>query len=294
MFLILSLALGAAPPDSRAAPEAPVLRLHAAKPRILVGEAQKLMLLWHTQRPLEIHPESAQVMLDAGGGYRPYRETAIATCGGGWRVGELIVKPGEPYRSSYVMAVEGQLHTNGENDFRFAFPRPGAYRVRVEYQTLVSNEVQILVAEPQGRDADLFRDVLRRRPELLTAWSFDASLAMEFDLDEVGRVLREYEGSPYLYRIRQLYWWRRLQESHHKHRLGETPTEDQRVWLRQVEGDATSDDPFYAERLMAAAQTLVAWGDTEGATRTYKKLLSEQPDSEIAAQAQSWLATYPK
>jgi hypothetical protein len=201
------------------------------------------------------------------------------------------------------MAVSGRLHASGEKDFQFAFDRPGRYRITAQYWSgqgreralHFSNEVSIWVSEPRGRDGDLFRDVLRPRPELLTEWAFDHGFAGDSDIEEIGRLLREHEGSRYLARIRHLYWQRRLQDAFLQRGLGGRPLTDQdRALLDEAEAEPTTSDPFYADRLLTAAEMRMAWRDHEGAARSYRKLLSESPDSETAAKARSWLAAHDR
>jgi hypothetical protein len=169
--------------------------------------------------------------------------------------------------------------------------------VRAEYSccppeergTVVSNEVVVTVTEPGGSDGKLFRDVLQRRPELLTKWAYAVGLVEPSDLEEIERLLREHEGSPYLGRMRQLYWERRLEDAYRVRGIDALLTEEEKALLRQAEEEPAASDPFHENRLLCAARTGIAWGDYEGAARTYGKLLSAYPDSEAVDEARSWI-----
>jgi hypothetical protein len=280
--------LAAAPTATKGAAELK-LTLDAAKSTILVGEGEKVTLTWRSTGPVAIMPDLVTVLLDDGTGFRPYQETRIGTASSLW-VGDLIVKPCAPFRTAYVLAVSGQMRSDGARDFKFAFPKAGRYQIKTEYRqgakaVLSSNTIVITVRPPDAADKELFELELRKRPDLLTEWSFLDG--MDADAETVKRLLQEHGASPYLSRVQVLYWQHELRKA-----AGRGGSESElRTLLDRIE-ESRVPGPFDEDRLLLVARNRAARGDSAGAARAFGELRVRYPDSEPALQAAKWTAEH--
>ena len=181
------------------------LTLQTQKSQILVGEPVKLVSTWSSQSQQYVSLDAAWPWIDDGTGYQRHQESSLGV-ENGITVG--LISPDEPLKLTHLIAVSGQLASNGTNprrDFRLAWPKPGTYRVKLQYRDVESNAVVLSVGAPQGSNGELFTQQLQPRPEFLTEW---ATLE-DADIAALGTILDRYRGSPYLYRPQLLYWKRK-------------------------------------------------------------------------------------
>jgi hypothetical protein len=261
------------------------LRLTLSAPaEIMVGEPTKLRMAWTAVRDLEVEPEKVQVWLDRGTGFRPYHETSFGTA---WTVYfHETLERGSSLSTEQVIAVSRGAGAPEDGSFELAFPRPGRYRARVQYEGLVSNVVTIEAILPKGKDYEVLAQLLRR-PALLSEWG----LIEDFGGLVLEKLLAEYPTSRYLAHPRVLSWRKELEEAR---------AADVRSGARAVDGktgqllarleDTTLDGTqFEEDRLVLMGDIAASIGDRAKARATYERILSLFPPTAAATKAKGWL-----
>ena len=166
------------------------LRITAVKSRVLVGEFTKIRTEWLARRGIVAGFGGEQVQIDDGTGFREHVEAS----------GEDIV-PGE---CAELAAGGSRLleHTIGlrsvperqNQPLAFVFDKPGVYRVKLTYDDVQSNVIEIEAVTPSGRDAELF-EAIRADPVLLSRFVMTSRPARWARLAEL---IEQYGGHPYL------------------------------------------------------------------------------------------------
>lgn len=262
------------------------LGLSATKTEILVGEPLKLVVTASTtsSSPLRVRTTTIYVVIDEGTGYRRHIEAEDRD--DGVDLGIPITDAETVKTTLYVGAVyRGSGYpVPGFRDFHFAFALPGTYKLRAHYEGAMSDEVTIQVKPPQGRDADLHRQ-LSQRPYLLTNWARFEEAGMEL----LGQLLRDYKGSPYLFRPQLVAWGDAIHkaliafgDSGGPGRSGHPLNEDLGQVLREIEETDWAGSPYDENRLALLAETKLGWGDRTGAVDTYRLILSRYPSGVLA------------
>ncbi len=287
-MLLAMLLLVTAPEKS---PGALSLELTAAKTRVMVGEPAKLILKWTTRERLLVATGSVVLKIDDGSGFRPWTEAKFGTA----FVLETpaYLSPGEVQKTSLVLGVAGgpSLPEKGPNPaegFRFAFPRAGEYRVRVDYERTWSNTVVISAVQPQGEDAELWNR-LSSRPDLLTEWVL-------YDGRRRGalrELVSKYPHSAHLAAVQLVLFRSDLGQALATDRKASIPLKEGSTarLLGEVEARVLADSPFDEDRLILLAEYSSALGDQDGLERVYRAILRDHPDGVGAERAQSWLAS---
>ncbi len=126
------------------------LTLETQKRQILVGEPAKLISTWSSQSQQHVPLDAAWLWIDDGTGYQRHQESSIGVENG---ISVGLISPGEPLKLTHLIAVSGQVASNGRRDFRFAWPTPGTYRVKLQFRDVESNAVVLGVSAPQGSNA---------------------------------------------------------------------------------------------------------------------------------------------
>jgi hypothetical protein len=281
MLLLLLSLIAAAVGSHGEASAALQLRL-TAPARILVGEATKVTVEWTATRQTFVVPAEAEIWLDSGGRFQRYQETSL---GAAWTVDfDQALKAGETTVSEHILAVTGYPDAS---PFVLAFPHAGRYRVRVQYKGATSNVVTIVAIEPNGRDAELLKQ-LRRRPELLSQWG----TMPEFGAGTLEGLLSEYHGSRYLARPQILWWMKQLEEARMADReLAIAPREGKVAELLDViSGEPLEGTSFEEDRLALLAEAATAMGDRQKAREWYDAVLAKYPSGAVATKARQWIA----
>jgi hypothetical protein len=174
------------------------MKLTTAKSKILVGEFTKVRLRWIPLKPIEVLFGAEEVLIDDGSGFRDHVEADLAE--------EAIVAapsqlaPGRDALTEYTVGLE-QIDISPDlsgfdainASLKFAFSRPGRYRVKVRYTQAESNGVEIEAVAPAGRDAELFQQLLQQ-PVILT-WMGGAE---KEQFDRAEALIAQYGSHPYL------------------------------------------------------------------------------------------------
>src|SRR5581483_4878815 len=110
-----------------------------------------------------INDSGLSVLVDVGGGFRPFSEATGSTPD--LVEGPNPLDPGKPRKRAFVLGVAGGWFDVGQLQMAFAFPKPGRYRIVADYIGLVrSNEVTVDVSSPKGADAELFSKYIQHHP----------------------------------------------------------------------------------------------------------------------------------
>lgn len=262
------------------------LRLKVSAPAtLMVGEPTKLQVVWTALRDVEVVTAKGEVWLDRGPGFRRYHETSFGTASTVYWPERLV--RGATLVREHVLAVSGYAGGPEDRHFELAFPRPGHYRARVQYEGVVSNEVAIEVTMPKEKDAEVLAH-LQRRPELLSEWG----LIADFGSQLLEKLLDEYPGSRHLGRPRVLSWRKELDEARAADQQSGTPPAEGRTaqLLARLEGADLEDTPFEEDRLLLIGDTAVSIGDRVKARAAYDRLAAQSPSTEAAEKARRWLA----
>jgi len=266
------------------------LTLETQKSQILVGEPVKLISTWSSQSQQHVPLDAAWLWIDDGTGYQRHRESSIGVENG---ISVGLISPGEPLKLTHLVAVSGQLASNGRRDFRFAWPTPGTYRVKLQFRDVESNAVVLSVSAPQGSNAELLTQQLQLRPEFLTEW---ATLE-DVDIAALGTILDRYRGSPYLYRPQLLYWKRKIKEATWAFGASGGPSRGESALdadlgrvLADIEAADWTGSAFDEDRLLLIAETRKAWGRGPAAVETYREIVEKYPDSPVGQYAREALA----
>lgn len=261
------------------------LELIAQKSRLLLGEPTKVVLGWTALHSIEVVEGRETLLLDEGGGYRPYLE-AVFSEKTTVRAAETLV-PGATKRTSYEVGVE---ESDGATrpSVRFAFPTPGIYRIKVQYEAVSSNEVVIEVRPPSGAERDLFLSELISHAELLTVWiTLRDTASATFE-----RLAAQYPNSVY---------WARPHLLMTPIVFGEAIRRDLARGVRPAEGEArgvydaaSSRDltgtAFADSHALLLAQMTEELLGPEPAIASYNAVLQTYPNTPAADFAGAWLA----
>jgi hypothetical protein len=265
------------------------LTLETQKSQILVGEPVKLVSTWSSQSQQHVTLDAAWLWIDDGMGYQRHQESSIGVENG---ISVGLISPDQPLKLTHLIAVSGQLAPSGTRDFRLAWPRPGTYRVKLQYRDVESNAVVLSVSAPQGSNAELLAQQLQPRPEFLTEW---ATLE-DVDIAALGTILDRYRGSPYLYRPQLLYWKRKIKEATWAFGATGGPSRGESALVADV-GRVLADiettdwrgSAFDEDRLLLMAETRKAWGGGQAAVATYREIVEKYPDSPVGSYARDML-----
>ncbi len=274
------------------------LRLIPAKSNVFVGEPDKLTLQWSTKQPLMIDRLGVNLYLDAGEGFKEYRDCERRNQP--YQFGETL-QPGSALWSTYTLGAHQVRQGSASNaGFEFALPRAGKYRVKAAYTfiggrpPIESNTVTIEAQWPEGREKDLFFKYLQARPEFTT--TCNASLAAD-DGERVEKLLRDYAHSLYLARTRLWSWQREDGAVARRVFAGRSPMDrtplqasEAQGLLQEIDSADFNGSAFDDERLVLAAQLRDKWGDHQGTLRIYNELIAKYPESEAAEHAREWVA----
>jgi hypothetical protein len=292
---LLLAGLVVAPPHGRTSePPAAALKLRALQGQILVGEPEKVSIVWSSNTLVTINRTGTYMFLDAGEGFSMYRPDP------GPAHSDQLLSPQLPIFMTDVLSAYA---TDGTREhFAFAFPKPGRYRLKVEgsyrrggqITKVESNIVTIDVRPPSGRDAELFAQYLQHHPEWVTHdWGLATS---EKDLEILRRLLTEYRGSPYLVRA-QLKCWLDGVTRATKAELRKNPEargneglSKSAEILDETESSVFSGSPFDEDRLLLLARMRAHSGDQDAARRSYQEIVDRYPVGEAAEIAKEWIA----
>jgi hypothetical protein len=261
------------------------LRLKLSAPaEIMVAEPTKLRTTWSAIRDVEVVPAKVQVWLDSGSGFRPYHETSFGTASTVYFPETL--KRGASLVTEQVLAVSGYAGGPADRHFELAFPRPGRYLARVQYESVVSNEVTIEATKPQGKDGEVLAHLLRR-PELLSEWG----MIEDFGGPVLERLLDDYPTSRYLAHPRVMSWRKELEEARAADQQSTTRTADGQMgqFLARLENVTLDETPFEEDRLLLVGEVAASIGDRAKARSTYERLASLNPTTAAAMKAKRWL-----
>jgi len=259
------------------------------KSSIIVGEPLKVVTKWTATSHTFLDPEAAVMLINDGTGYHEYRETSTGIAD---RITSVELTPGSAWVGGDVLAAAGQVKGDGTRAFRFPFPNPGTYTLKVAYGAAVSNEVVVSVAIPQGTDATLFAGYLRSRPDLLTPWA----VLEETDFELLDGLLQQYKGSAYAFRPQLLVWEKKIEKAVVAYgtsgsiTTGSPISGDLGALLAEIESANWTGAPFDEDRLILAAETRLKWGDRDGAIRDYQLIVDQYRDGSLAQYAQTILA----
>jgi hypothetical protein len=266
------------------------LSVSLPKSNIFAGEPLKVLTTWKASSIQSVDPAAARILIDDGTGYHDYDETSVDMP---FDVAGVELNPGSAYVAGFVLAASGQLRADGKRAFAFPFPNPGTYKLKVTYGGASSNETSVSVAIPQGLDAALFTNYLRKRPDLLTPWG----VLEESDFERLDSLLQQYKGSAYAFRPQLLVWEKKIEKAVVAYgasggtlATGSPISGDLGPLLAEIESADWTNRPFDEDRLVLAAETRLKWGDRDGAIRDYQAVVSQYPEGSLALNVRTTLA----
>lgn len=253
------------------------LRVTVSKKDLLVGESTKAVIRWALSRPTRLDYHRMILLLDGGSGFKRYYELGST--------GEEIALPfdgpaGWSMTEDRRIGVTNDALGSGKYDkYGFAFPHPGRYRLKAQYETVESNVVTIEVKAPTGRDAELFAKYLVSRPRVLTF--LEGIQNGEPGLWELGNQLVElYPDSVYLARLRLRLWEARIRDAENQF-----PSDT----LKEMENSPLEGTPFEEDRLNLVGEHKLRRGDREGARRAFEEMIQKFPEGALSARAKQRL-----
>ncbi len=266
------------------------LSVSLPKSNIVAGEPLKVLTTWKASSIQSVDPAAARILIDDGTGYHDYAETSVDMPFG---VAGVELNPGSAYVAGFVLAASGQVRADGKRAFAFPFPNPGTYKLKVTYGGASSNETSVSVAIPQGLDAALFTNYLRKRPDLLTPWG----VLEESDFEQLDSLLQQYKGSAYAFRPQLLVWEKKIEKAVVAYgasggtlATGSPISGELGTLLAEIESADWTNQPFDEDRLVLAAETRLKWGDRDGAIRDYQAVVSQYPEGSLALYVRTTLA----
>jgi hypothetical protein len=258
------------------------LSLRVVKAQVLVAESTRAVVTWRVRCDTELMPPGGvELLLDDGTGFRSFSDVDEEASEG--VEGKLPLRAGEVFRSTLLVGTSGRFLPTGKNlnpDLRFAFPRPGSYKLQVHRGKIRSNVVVVNAKGPEGGDVQLL-DELVKAPELTTKVGIWEQRAKASALTE------EHPGSSYLGRLRLALWEREISEALVEDRAAAVAAQAGRtaVVLRAIEAADLSKTAFQSDQLLLVAGTRDRIGDAEGARRLYQRLAREHPDTPAGERA---------
>ncbi len=286
MLLSVFLLMGAGGPLS--------ISVSAPKTDLVVGEPVKLVLRWRAPRQVDVHMDDQnhgfrylQFLVGDGSGLQRYCEASRAPAEA---LTVLMLPKSQAEVVQNVVLLRGSYGegcTAAGNSFPFS--SPGTYTLKVAYSAgglrAESNSVVFNVAEPKGKDREVFGSVVRDPGVLLDGGS------------QREKLLREYPDSPYLRFARM----RDLEEREIKLHGRVDPDTGASLWnLSQLEYEtfctryhrhvaeellsSSGWDAFEEERLQLAASHAEQGDDQDTAERLKTEILQRFPRSQALQQ----------
>ena len=259
------------------------LQLLATKARVQRGEPTKVVLTWSAKQSVQVVTGTETLFLDDGTGYRPYSEASFSESA--LVRAPLTLAPGATLKTAYELGVEDLTDDPARVLMRFAFSMPGRYRIKVQYDEVVSNEVAIDVEAPTS-DLDLVAQ-LQARPALLTLL-VRAEPTLRSVLESL---LASHSTSPYLARPRLL-----LAEA----RFGEAASADIKAGVAPSTGEARrvledlkaldlSATAFGEDHLLLIAKLSEEVYELDQVREAYEAVIERYPNGVAAVTAKEWL-----
>lgn len=242
--------------------------LSAVKSPIKVGEFTKVRAEWVARRQVAVLFGAETILVDAGHGFVEHAEASLSEecpialptvlAEGGRRVTESILglAPRDaPPESSGVERLNASV--------RFVFDHAGTYRVKLRYENVESNEIQIDVVAPTTGDSALL-SALSETPAILSPYG-----SADVDLAERGeRLLNAYGAHIYL-----------IPFIHQRFRGRAQATFDFRSSLD------VSQSAFAADEMLWRAECGAQLFDAHWARAAYSQVIQSFPGSAAAQQA---------
>ena len=242
--------------------------LSAVKSPITVGEFTKVRAEWVARRQVAVLFGTETILIDAGHGFVEHAEASLreettitlptVLAEGGRRVTESILGLAPrhaPPESSGVELLNASV--------RFVFDHVGTYRVKLRYENVESNEIQVDVVAPAAGDSALL-SALSDAPAILSPYG-----GADGDLVERGEaLLNAYGAHVYMIPFIRQRFPSRAQ-----------PTFDFRSSLD------VRQSAFAADEMLWRAESGAQFFDAHWARAAYAQVIESFPDSAAAEQA---------